>query len=93
MEAYLEKLLSQIRCKKARPFISEEIKRHIEDQIAENLTEGMDAKTAEERLSALKVVSYVPAAAITTVTSMPVSIVYNFANFFHASSYSGLKLR
>ena len=49
MEAYLEKLLSQIRCKKARPFISEEIKRHIEDQIAENLTEGMDAKTAEEK--------------------------------------------
>ena len=49
MEAYLDKLLSQIRCKKARPFISEEIKRHIEDQIAENLTEGMDAKTAEEK--------------------------------------------
>ena len=49
MEAYLEKLLSQIRCKKARPFISEEIKRHIEDQIAENLSEGMDAKAAEEK--------------------------------------------
>ena len=52
MEAYLDKLLSQIRCKKARPFISEEIKRHIEDQIAENLTEGMDAKTAEEKAAA-----------------------------------------
>lgn len=49
METYLEKLLSQIRCKKARPFISEEIKRHIEDQIAENLSEGMDAKAAEEK--------------------------------------------
>ena len=49
MEAYLEKLLSQIRCKKARPFILEEIKWHIEDQIAENLTEGMDARTAEEK--------------------------------------------
>ena len=30
MEKYLEKLLSQIRCKKARPYIAEEIKGHME---------------------------------------------------------------
>lgn len=34
MDEYLEKLLSQIRSKKARPFIEEEIRGHIEDQIA-----------------------------------------------------------
>jgi len=41
METYLEKLLSQIRCKKARPYIAEEIRDHIESQIADNLSEGM----------------------------------------------------
>lgn len=41
MDEYLEKLLSQIRSKKARPFIEEEIRGHIEDQIAENLKNGM----------------------------------------------------
>lgn len=33
MEKYLEKLLLQIRCKKARPYIAEEIRGHIESQI------------------------------------------------------------
>ncbi|MDD6657216.1 MAG: hypothetical protein PUE95_08000 [Lachnospiraceae bacterium] len=33
MEEYIEKLISQIRCKKARPYIANEIKDHIEEQI------------------------------------------------------------
>lgn len=47
MEEYLEKLLSQIRCKKARPYISDEIRKHMEDQITENIAHGMTAKEAE----------------------------------------------
>ena len=46
MDEYLEKLLSQIRSKKARPFIEEEIRGHIEDQIAENLKNGMSRDEA-----------------------------------------------
>ena len=49
METYLEKLLSQIRCKKARPYIAEEIRDHIECQIADNLSEGMTYEEAEKR--------------------------------------------
>lgn len=49
MDEYLEKLLSQIRCKKARPYISDEVKGHIEDQIAQNISEGMDTQEAEKR--------------------------------------------
>ena len=41
MEKYLEKLLSQIRCKKARPYIAEEIRCHIESQIEDNISGGM----------------------------------------------------
>lgn len=48
METYLEKLLSQIRCKKARPYIAEEIREHIECQIADNLSEGMTYEEAEK---------------------------------------------
>lgn len=48
METYLEKLLSQIRCKKARPYIAEEIRDHIESQIADNLSEGMTYEEAEK---------------------------------------------
>ena len=48
METYLEKLLSQIRCKKARPYIAEEIRDHIESQIADNLSEGMAYEEAEK---------------------------------------------
>ena len=48
MEKYLEKLLSQIRCKKARPYIAEEIRDHIECQIADNLSEGMTYEEAEK---------------------------------------------
>ena len=48
METYLEKLLSQIRCKKARHYIAEEIRDHIESQIADNLSEGMSYEEAEK---------------------------------------------
>ena len=41
MEEYLEKLLAQIRCKKARPYIAEEIRGHIESQIEDNIVSGM----------------------------------------------------
>ena len=47
MEEYIEKLISQIRCKKARPYIKYEIKEHIEEQIAANLFSGMSAEDAE----------------------------------------------
>lgn len=47
MEEYLDKLLSQIRCKKARPYISDEVRGHIEDQIRDNISNGMTAKEAE----------------------------------------------
>ena len=48
MEEYLEKLISQIRCKKARPYILEEIKGHIEDQIQDNIAAGMTKEEAEK---------------------------------------------
>lgn len=48
MEAYLEKLLSQIRCKKARPYIADEIRSHIESQIEDNLSDGMEYDEAEK---------------------------------------------
>lgn len=48
MEQYLEELLSQIRCKKARPYIADEIKGHIECQIDENMTMGMSYEEAEK---------------------------------------------
>ncbi|MDE6529857.1 MAG: FtsW/RodA/SpoVE family cell cycle protein [Lachnospiraceae bacterium] len=47
MEEYLEKLLSQIRCKKARPYISDEMRKHMEDQITDNIAHGMTAEEAE----------------------------------------------
>lgn len=49
MEQYLEKLLSQIRCKKARPYIAEELKGHIECQIEDNMQEGMSHVEAERK--------------------------------------------
>lgn len=48
MEEYLEKLLSQIRCKKARTYILDEIKSHMEEQVEDNLKEGMDLQQAEK---------------------------------------------
>ena len=48
MEEYMEKLISQIRCKKARPYIEREIKDHIEEQIAFNKSKGMSDEEAEK---------------------------------------------
>ena len=46
MEEYLKKVEEQIRCKKARPFIRQELQDHIEDQMEENLHNGMDREEA-----------------------------------------------
>lgn len=46
MEEYLKTLLEQIRCKQARGMVKEEIRGHMEEQIAENLANGMDEKQA-----------------------------------------------
>lgn len=46
MEAYVKKLLEQIRCKKARELVEQEIRSHIEDQIAENKACGMTESEA-----------------------------------------------
>lgn len=48
MEEFLNTLLEQIRCKKAKPFIEEEIRGHIEDQIADSISCGMTKETAEK---------------------------------------------
>ncbi len=48
MEEYMELLLEQIRCKKAHPYIKEEIEGHIEEQIAENIRHGMSKEDAEK---------------------------------------------
>lgn len=43
---YLEAIKVQIRCKKARNFVTEEISQHIEDQKAAYISDGDDDKTA-----------------------------------------------
>lgn len=48
MEEYLKTLLEQIRCKKARNVVEEEIRGHLEEQIKENKMAGMDPKEAEK---------------------------------------------
>lgn len=48
MEEYLKILLEQIRCKKARPYIRQELQDHMEDQIEENIQSGMDFERAEK---------------------------------------------
>lgn len=48
MEEYLKILLEQIRCKKARPYIRQELQDHMEDQIEENIQAGMDHERAEK---------------------------------------------
>lgn len=49
MEEYIKKLLEQIRFEKAHKAIGDEIRLHIEDQVQENISEGMDQVTAEKR--------------------------------------------
>lgn len=48
MEEYLKTLLEQIRCKKARNVVEEEIRGHLEEQIEEYQMAGMDPKEAEK---------------------------------------------
>lgn len=48
MDEYIEKLISQIRCKKARPYIADEIRGHIEEQVAYNKENGMTDEEAEK---------------------------------------------
>jgi len=48
MEEYLKVLMEQIRCKKAHPYIREEMKGHIEAQMEENVLAGMSKEEAEK---------------------------------------------
>lgn len=48
MDQYLKTLLEQIRCRKARPYIRQELQNHMEDQIEANIHAGMDYKSAEK---------------------------------------------
>ena len=48
METYIKTLLEQVRCKKAHPYIEEEIRGHMEDQVQTNLSMGMNREEAIE---------------------------------------------
>ena len=48
MEEYLKVLMEQIRCKKAHPYIKQEILGHLEEQIEDNMSEGMSREEAEK---------------------------------------------
>ena len=48
MDEYLKTLLEQIRCKKARPYIRQELQNHMEDQIEANIHAGMNYECAEK---------------------------------------------
>lgn len=48
MNEYLKVLLEQIRCKKAHPYIRQELQDHIEDQIEANVQAGMSYEYAEK---------------------------------------------
>ena len=48
MDEYLKTLLEQIRCRKARPYIRQELRNHMEDQIEANIRAGMDYESAEK---------------------------------------------
>lgn len=47
-QEYLETLTEQLRCKKARPMVEEEIRSHIEDQKCAYMADGMEEMRAEE---------------------------------------------
>ena len=49
MEEYIKKLLEQVRFEKAHKAIGDEIRSHIEDQIEENISEGMEKEEAEKK--------------------------------------------
>lgn len=48
MEEYIQVLLEQIRCKKAQPYIRDEIFGHLEEQIEDNIAAGMSEADAEK---------------------------------------------
>lgn len=48
MDEYLKALLEQIRCRKARPYIRQELQNHMQDQIEANIHAGMDYESAEK---------------------------------------------
>jgi cell division protein FtsW (lipid II flippase) len=48
MEEYLKVLMEQIRCKKVHPYIKQEICGHLEEQIEDNMSEGMSREEAEK---------------------------------------------
>ena len=48
MDEYLKTLLEQIRCKKARPYIRQELQNHMEEQIEANIHAGMNYESAEK---------------------------------------------
>ena len=48
MEAYIQVLLGQIRCKKVQPYIRKEIWGHLEEQIEDNMAAGMSGADAEK---------------------------------------------
>ena len=48
MEEYLQILLEQIRCRKVRPVIEEEMRGHILEQAQANRQKGMDEEEAEQ---------------------------------------------
>lgn len=48
MNEYLDRLLEQIRCKKAHPYIRQELQSHMEEQIDANIAAGMDMERAEK---------------------------------------------
>ncbi len=48
MEEYISKLLEQVRFQKAHKAIGDEIRAHIEEQIDDNISEGMDKEAAEK---------------------------------------------
>ena len=48
MDEYLKIVLEQIRCKKARPYIRQELQDHIEDQIEANISAGLNRTDAEK---------------------------------------------
>lgn len=49
IEEYLDKLTEQIRCRKARDAVREEVRGHLEDQIEACLAEGFDVDEAKKR--------------------------------------------
>ena len=48
MDEYLKIVLEQIRCRKARPYIRQELQDHMEEQIEANMHAGMDCESAEK---------------------------------------------